>query len=131
MIAIQLLLIGGIVIIFAWFLMNPRSQQVHAWIKILAAAFTTFGVMMIISPNTSNRIARAIGVGRGADLLLYSLAVAFVYVMFNLYIRRQEEHARFEILARKVALLEARLRELDGASAEKRRRKERVERADR
>jgi len=74
MIVIQVLLIGGIVTIFAWFIMNPGSQQVHAWIKILAAALTTFGVVVIISPNTSNRIARAIGVGRGADLLLYALA---------------------------------------------------------
>jgi len=117
MIMIQVLLIGGVVAVLGWFLMNPRSQQVHAWIKILAAAFTAFGVVMIISPNTSNRIAHAIGVGRGADLLLYSLAVAFVYLIFSLYTRGKDEQAKFEQLARTVALLEARLRELSDASA--------------
>ncbi|MGD0272689.1 MAG: DUF2304 domain-containing protein [Gaiellaceae bacterium] len=120
MIAIQVLLIGGIVTVLGWFVMNPRSQQVHAWIKILAAVFTSFGVVVIISPNTSNRVAHAVGVGRGADLLLYSLAVAFVYVMFSLYIRGKEEHAKFEILARTVALLEERLRELSDVLAERR-----------
>jgi hypothetical protein len=120
MIVIQVLLIAGIVSVFAWFLMNPQSQQVHAWIKLLAAAFTAFGVVVIISPNTSNTIARAIGVGRGADLLLYALAVAFLYVIFSLYTRGKEEHAKFEALARTVAILEARLRELDRASAKRR-----------
>ena len=120
MIVIQVLLIGGIVSVFGWFIINPQSQQVHAWIKILAAAFTTFGVVVIISPNTSNRIAHAIGVGRGADLLLYSLAVAFVYMIFSLYTRSKDERAKFEALARAVALLEARLRELDEETPESR-----------
>ncbi len=118
MIVIQVLLIGGIVTIFGWFIMNPGSQQVHAWIKILAAGFTTLGVVVIISPSTSDRIARAIGVGRGADLLLYSLAVAFVYLIFSLYTRGKEERARLEALARTIAILEARLRELGAVSAE-------------
>jgi len=120
MIIIQVLLIGGILTVLGWFLMNPRSQQVHAWIKILAAIFTAFGVVVIISPNTSNRIANAIGVGRGADLLLYCLAVAFVYVMFNLYIRGKEEQKKFETLARAVALLEAKYRKMSETSAEER-----------
>lgn len=119
MIVIQVLLIGGIVTIFAWFIMNPGSQQVHAWIKILAAALTTFGVVVIISPNTSNRIARAIGVGRGADLLLYALAVAFLYLIFSLYTRGKDERAKFETLARTIALMEARLGELSDASAKR------------
>ncbi len=119
MIIIQVLLIGGILTVLAWFLINPRSQQVHAWIKILAAILTAFGVVVIISPNTSDRVANAIGVGRGADLLLYSLAISFLYVMFSLYIRGKEEQTKFETLARSVALLEARLRQLDDLSAEK------------
>lgn len=113
MIVIQVLLICGIVAVFGWLLLNPRSQQVHAWIKILAAAFTTFGVVVIISPGTSDRIAHSVGVGRGADLLLYSIAVSFVYVMVSVYTRNIDEQEKFEKMARAIALLDTRVRELN------------------
>lgn len=120
---IQVLLIGGIVAVFGWLLLNPRSQQVHAWIKILVAAFTAFGVVVILSPSTSDRIAHAVGVGRGADLLLYSLAVSFVYVVLSLYTRSKDEQEKFEKIARSIALMDARVRELNDLIIETREQK--------
>jgi hypothetical protein len=104
---IQALLILGVLILFGWFLLNPRNHQVHAWIKILTLLFTLLAIIVILIPNTANDIAHLVGVGRGADLLLYLLSLAFVFVVINLYIKNKEEQRRFVKLARKVALLEA------------------------
>ncbi|HEY5160055.1 MAG TPA: DUF2304 domain-containing protein [Gaiellaceae bacterium] len=119
MIVIQVLLITGIIAAFGWFLLNPRSQQTHAWIKIATLLFGAFAIIVVISPNTSNVIARAVGVGRGADLLLYTLTLAFVFVVINLYLKNREERERYEKLARAFALMEANLAEQRRASSKK------------
>ncbi|MGD0166187.1 MAG: DUF2304 domain-containing protein [Gaiellaceae bacterium] len=119
MIVVQILLIGGIVAVFGWFLIHPRSYRVKAWIKILTALFTALAVVVIISPRTSSGIAHLVGVGRGADLLLYVLAVAFIFVILNLYNGSREDEKKFVALARKVALLEAKLNSLGRDEGEK------------
>jgi len=53
-------------------------------------------VAAIISPELSDRVANAIGIGRGADLLLYGLAVSFgLYAISD---RRERAHVHRQIL---------------------------------
>lgn len=112
MIVIQVLLVAGTALAFGWFLIHPKSYRVRAWIKILVALFATLAVVVIISPHTANRLAHFVGIGRGADLLLYVLALAFIFVILNLYNASREEERKFVTLARKLALLEAELGKL-------------------
>jgi hypothetical protein len=116
MIAFQILLIVGILLVFGWFLVHPRSYSVRAWIKILTILFAALAVIVILSPHTSDRIARFVGVGRGSDLLLYVVSLSFIFVILNLYNSNKEEERKFVALARKLALLEAKLTSL-GAQA--------------
>jgi|SRR5450759_2117458 len=118
MIVIQTLLITGVITVFGWFLIHPKSYRVRAWIKILTALFTVLAVVVIISPNAASRIARLVGVGRGSDLLLYVLTLAFIFVILNLYNANKEEEKTFVMLARKMALLEAKLDRLSEGSSE-------------
>ena len=50
------------------------------------------------------------GVGRGADLLLYVLCVTSMFVAIALYLRLGDLHDRLVELARRHALLEAEVR---------------------
>ena len=52
-------------------------------------------------------LAHALGIGRGADLLLYGLTVVVIFMLLNTYVKDKEEQRRFAILSRKVAILEA------------------------
>lgn len=113
MIVIQILLILGVIAVFGWFLMDPKSHQVRAWTKILGFLFTVMAIIVIADPNTANSIAHKVGVGRGADLLLYLLTLAFLFLVLNLYIRDKEQQKRLVELARKIALLEAQSRKQD------------------
>jgi small membrane protein len=106
---IKILLISAILVLIVWFLSNRTTHQVRAWQKIGVILLTLIGAGVVISPDSSNRIAHKLGVGRGADLLLYLLTVSFIFMTLSLYLKNKEEERRIVVLARKIALLESRL----------------------
>jgi hypothetical protein len=65
------------------------------------------GVVAVLVPDALTEVARAVGVGRGADLLLYLLCLTFLFVSIGLYVRLAEMHDRYVELARRLALHEA------------------------
>jgi hypothetical protein len=110
---IQIVLIVGFVLLLGRFLANPNSYQIKAWKKITGILLVLLAIVAVLFPDTLNHIANWVGVGRGADLLLYLLAIAFIFVVFGQYISSKQEQQRVVQLARKIALLEA---EMDNAS---------------
>lgn len=110
MILIQLILVVGLGVILLIFLSNPRSLKVQAWKKLMGVAFLATAAVFIIFPDLANRVAQLVGVGRGADLLLYCLVLAFVFVSLSLYIQLKHEQTKIVKLARKIAILEANIR---------------------
>ena len=106
---IKVLLVVMILFIMGWFLGNRTSHQVRAWQKLGVLLITIIGVVVVIFPDTSNTAAHKLGVGRGADLLLYLLTVAFILTVLNMYLKGKEEERKIVILARKIALLESEL----------------------
>ena len=94
---IQILLIGGVVIIFLYYAFRLRN----AVIDLLA--LTVFGglaIFFILFPDYTNIVATKLGVGRGADLLFYLCILLFIFIILKLFarIRRLEklltEHIR-------------------------------------
>lgn len=109
MILIQILLAIALIGILFRFLSTPNTSQTRAWKKILLLLLTVFALIAIFFPNVTNNLAHFLGVGRGADLLLYILTIAFVFQQLNHYIKQKEEQQRIVKLARKIALMEATL----------------------
>lgn len=107
MMLVQILLILGLVFLMIRFLMNPKSHQIKAWKKIFGILLIFLALAAIILPDALTSIANLIGVGRGADLLLYALALAFMFTSFNGYITAKREQERIVELARKMAIIEA------------------------
>src|SRR5581483_4196965 len=107
---IKLILVVVILGIMVWFLGNRTTHQVRAWQRLGLLLLTLIGVIVVISPDTSNKVAHKLGVGRGADLLLYLLTLAFIFMTLNLYLKNKEDQKRIVALARKLALIEAQLR---------------------
>jgi hypothetical protein len=73
----------------------------------LVLAAIAVGVVAVLVPDTLTEVAQAVGVGRGADLLLYLLCVTFLFVTIGLHLRLTEMHDRYVELARRLALHEA------------------------
>lgn len=107
---IQYALIGLMFGVLLYFLSNRNSMRVRAWKRIALIALIAVGMIAVLSPESTNQVAHFLGIGRGADLLLYLTVVAFVFVSLNVYLKfRDLEHDLAQI-ARSVAILDAEMR---------------------
>jgi hypothetical protein len=107
MIAIQVILIIAFAVFLLRLVTNPNSYQIKAWAKILGVLLVLAAVGAVLFPDSSNTVAHWVGVSRGADLLLYMLTLAFIFVVLNIYISEKQNQRRIVSLARKIAILEA------------------------
>lgn len=100
---IQLILIVGLLAIlvsyFRWF----RSAVVD---KLLVVCIMAAGVFMVAFPELTNKLAAALGVGRGADLVFYLFIVGVCYLMLLMYAKMKRLERQLAELARKQALIE-------------------------
>lgn len=55
-------------------------------------------------PGITNRIANAVGVGRGADLMLYGAVIALLLLVFQLHIAHDKLERQLTDLVRRDAL---------------------------
>jgi hypothetical protein len=104
---IQYLLIVGVVLLMAFFLRNHGSTRASAGVKIGFVLFLVFGVLAVLYPDSLSIVARWAGVGRGSDLLLYGLVVAFAFAVLNTLLRFRDLERRYVRLARTIALRES------------------------
>lgn len=108
----MIIIIQGIVIISALTIVGlalgrRATHSGKAWKKISLIFFAIAMVVAVLFPDLTDKIAGLMGVGRGADLLLYLTVVAFIFYTLNNYLHQQDQRDTFFRLARKVALLDA------------------------
>ncbi|GAA1255302.1 DUF2304 domain-containing protein [Oryzihumus leptocrescens] len=103
---IQLVLIV-VVVLAALRLLRGRGARTQAVRRIGLVMFAALAVLSILFPSIWNQIARFVGVGRGTDMVLYALVVAFLSFTLTTYLRFRDFEARYTRLARRLALDEA------------------------
>ena len=103
---IQVLLIAVVVAVAAR-LFRSRGARSQALRRLGLLLLAGFAVVSILFPDLWNRIARLAGVGRGTDMVLYALVVAFLSYTVTSYLRFREIETRYTRLARRLALDEA------------------------
>src|SRR5665811_1832752 len=103
---IQLVLIV-VVILVAARLLRGRGARTQAVRRLGLLVFAAFAVWSILFPSVWNQIAKVVGVGRGTDMVLYALVVAFLSFTLTTYVRFREFESRYTKLARRLALDEA------------------------
>lgn len=101
---IQLLLIIGVVIAGVILTRSSAGARHQAIRRILMAIFAAVAVYFIIFPSAASQIARLVGVGRGADLLLYALVVAFFGFVATTFKRFSAMERRITELSRQLAI---------------------------
>jgi small membrane protein len=85
---------------FALQLIVSRNVMSGSFLMILSASSLVF----IAFPNAATMVANFLGVGRGADLLLYLLFIVVVFVLVGNLIRFRNQDRQVTTLARKIAL---------------------------
>ena len=99
-IAIRVLLLLALALT-AWWLVRPVSSASSlALRRIGIGVLVAAAIVAILVPSLANTVARAIGVERGVNLIVYGLVIALIAQMVTGY-RRE---ARMATLARSLAL---------------------------
>jgi hypothetical protein len=114
---IQLLLIAAIVVLGVFVMRRTGSDSHLALRRILLALFVVAAILSVLFPQWLSWLANLVGVGRGTDLVLYGLVLVFLVFVFTQYRRNVALQRQLTLLARRIALLDAREQERDTASA--------------
>ncbi|HPT95394.1 MAG TPA: DUF2304 domain-containing protein [Microbacteriaceae bacterium] len=103
-IVIKILLVAAFVV-FGIVLLRPgRSARNKAIRAITLLVLLACGVFAVIFPSVINDLANIVGVGRGADLLLYAFIVVFVGNALATVRRQRAQDLQITRLAREIAL---------------------------
>jgi hypothetical protein len=104
---IQVLLLAAVVLTLVLFVRGRHGVRLQASKRVAFIAFLMLNGYAVLRPDDVSRVANLVGVGRGTDLLLYMLIVAFVFGTLNMYMRLRETERRLTDLARAVAIQHA------------------------
>jgi hypothetical protein len=108
---IKILLIAGTLGLLVLLLHNRAAARTRAWKRLILLALAAAAIVSVLNPALTTRVANLVGVGRGADLLLYVLTAVFLYVVVGFYLKFRDVERQVTVLARRLALDEARLRQ--------------------
>ena len=64
-------------------------------------------VLAILFPSILTSAANSIGIGRGADLVLYLVAIGLLFFSVSTYLKFGDMDRRITLLSRHIALLES------------------------
>lgn len=102
--AVKILLLVGIALVGLLALRGGHGATQKAIWRIGGACVLAAAGLAVLFPESLTEMANAVGVGRGADLVLYVLAVCFLLTTAILFRRLSELEQRYVRLARRVAL---------------------------
>lgn len=83
---------------------GARTQAVR---RLSLLVFGAFAVWSILSPSVWTSLAHLVGIGRGTDLILYGLVIAFFSFVVTSFKRFRDAEIRYTKLARRIAIDEA------------------------
>jgi small membrane protein len=99
-------LLLGVVLLYAW--AQYRRSPI---VTVLSCAVSLIGFYFVWIPSHATRVAELVGIGRGADLVLYVWVCISLVVLLNLHLKLRTQHELLTQLARSIALANATLPE--------------------
>ncbi len=104
---IKLLLLAGLALV-GYYAVRGSRRALHrvVWRAFVCLALAG-AVFSVVFPNSLTWVANKVGVGRGADLLLYVVTVAFMLVSVVLFRRLADLERKYVALARAHAIRDA------------------------
>ncbi len=106
---IKVVLLGAMTVAVLLFVRRWYGVKMQAGKRLAFFGFIAINAWAIVRPDDVTWVANRLGVGRGADLVLYLLVAAFVLAMLNTYLRFREMDRRYTELTRTLAIREAEL----------------------
>lgn len=105
---IKILLLVGVAVTTLLLTRSSAGARHQAIRRVLLVLFALAAAALILAPSLLSGLAGLVGVGRGTDLLLYALAVAFACFLATYYGRMRALNRQITELTRALALTDAR-----------------------
>ena len=87
-------------------LRHRRRQEARAFRRLAFIGLGVATVVAIVFPDLLTAVAHLIGIGRGADLVSYLVAIGLLFFSLSTYLKFGEMDRRITLLTRHIALLE-------------------------
>lgn len=98
--------LSGLMLLLLVYALGQFNQSRLIAVSIILCCMT--GLVFVFFPSLSTDIANMLGVGRGADLVIYLLAIVTLAGIFNLHLRIRASREVVTELARALAIATAR-----------------------
>ncbi len=106
MILFQIIFTIFIIIVLLKTISRFRGKEINfAWL-LSWVIFWLLAEMVVLSPNVSDQLAHAVGIGRGADLVIYASLALLFFFFFRLLTQFEKQKREITKLTRKISLLE-------------------------
>jgi hypothetical protein len=112
---IQIVLVVAIAVVTLLLTRSTANARHQAIRRLLLAGFVVVAVLSVLYPEWLSYVANLMGVGRGTDLLLYALVIAFVSYIATSHRRANVLARKITLLTRELSLAEARLARVDAS----------------
>ncbi len=105
----NLLLIQILIPAFALFalasaVMKWKRREMSSGVLTLLVIFWIAVAVVVLLPQTAQMLASLLGVGRGADVVVYTAVVVMMYLLFRMYVRIEHLEREITKLVREIAL---------------------------
>lgn len=110
---IQVILVAAVVVVTVLLTRSTANARHQAIRRLLLVGFVIAAVLAILFPEALTFVANLLDVGRGTDLLLYALVIAFVSFIATSHRRANQLERKITVLTRELSLAEARLERVD------------------
>jgi hypothetical protein len=101
---IKIVLLVAIVVVTGMLNASSAGARHQAVRRLLLIGFVLLAATAVLFPRLLTQLAQVLGVGRGADLLLYGLTVFFLGYVASSYRRMRQMEQQVTTLARELAL---------------------------
>lgn len=99
---IQIILSVGILLLTVIVFIKIPNRR---YLKLLFLALACVGLIIIYFPDFSTKVANVLGVGRGADLIMYLGFINILTLNLLLYIKYRALKGKFTELTREIAIM--------------------------
>lgn len=101
---IQLFLVFGIILLWGLYARFFKNKIIN---NIVFVLLFLSGIVAVIFPELSNKVANFVGVGRGADLLTYLMVLVFYASFYFLYSKIEKVESHQTEIIRQLAIRDA------------------------
>ena len=117
--AIKIILSAGLLFVLLYAVAQRVTSRLLTFVLVIVGCL---GIYFVWLPDHTTIVAEMLGVGRGADLLLYLWILVSLIVGLNLHLKIRDNGNRITELARNQALNRAHRPDEHGSEAENQRR---------